>query len=94
MRLATNQANGNSTGVRTADSHSLSNEHLRTVYFSGTWNGATAQVEASLDDSTYHTVTDVSATANAVKNIQGRFPYLRVAVSGGGGSESITVDVY
>ena len=89
-QIATAQANGNSTGVVISRPGHLAESHLRTLFVTGTFNGATVKYQLSPDNVTYFDVVDADAiTANKVINVEHRAPFHRINVAGGGGSEAI-----
>jgi len=89
IRLATAQANGNSTGIEQQRFGSVDESHLRTLFVDGTFGSATVKFQISIDNSTYFDVTGADAiTAKAVVNVEFRAQYVRINVAGGTG-ESI-----
>jgi hypothetical protein len=87
-----NQANGNGTAVGLSNREG-SQQAATTLLFQGTWDSATAKLQISGDSgTTWIDIADASATANTAFNITASkgFSY-RGVVSGGGGSESITI---
>lgn len=90
QKIASAQANGNSTGVEISRHAHIEQSHLRTLFVGGTFNGATVKYQISLDDTTYYDVADADAiTAAKVINVEHRARYHRINVAGGGGSEAI-----
>ena len=90
QQIASAQANGDSTGVEVSRYASLAESHLRTLFVSGTFNGATVKYQLSNDDVTYYDVADADAiTAKKVINVEHRAKFHRINVTGGGGSEAI-----
>jgi len=89
-QIATAQANGNSTGIEISRFGNLSESHLRTLFVSGTFNGAAVIYQISMDDTTYFDVVGADAiTAARAINVEHRARYHRINVAGGAGSESI-----
>ena len=62
-----------------------------TIYIYGTWNSATAKVQISPDGTNWFDVPNGSWTSDTVQNIEIYGYQIRGVVSGGGGSESITI---
>jgi len=88
--LCAAQANGTSTAVKM--DRSSYNYRAGSIYVSGTFDGATVQLEATPDDgTTWFNVSGGSFTAKEAKELSISATHLRVTVSGGGGSESINV---
>lgn len=88
-RIATAQANGNSTGIAISRYAHIEESHLRTVFIDGTFGGSTVKFQISIDDSTYFDVTGADAiTAKTAINVEFRAPFCRINVAGGTG-ESI-----
>jgi len=89
-QIATAQANGDSTGVEISRFGHLTESHLRTLFVTGTFNGATVKYQVSNDDITYFDVIGADAiTTDRAINVEHRAQYHRVNVAGGGGSEAI-----
>ena len=55
-QIATTQANGSSTGIEISRFGNLVESHLRTLFVSGTFNGATVIYQISHDDVTFFNV--------------------------------------
>lgn len=90
QKIASTQANGSSTGVEISRYANINESHLKTLFVTGTFNGATVKYQISNDDTTYYDVTDADAiTADKVINVEHRAKFHRVNVAGGGGSEAI-----
>jgi len=88
--LCKSQTNGTSDVVKM--DRSSYNYRSGSIYVSGTFNGATVQLQASPDDgTTWFDVTGGSFTSKEAKELSISATHLRVDVSGGGGSESINV---
>jgi len=69
---------------------------LRTLYVYGTFDSSTTKLQYSPDMAdppvNWFDVSGADAvTASTIKNVEGRAIWARVIVSGGGGSEEITV---
>ena len=89
-RLATAQANGDSTAIEIPRYAHIHDSHLRTLLVEGTFDGATVKFQISLDNSSFYDVSGADAiTAKTAVNVEFRAKYVRVNVAGGGGSESI-----
>jgi hypothetical protein len=94
VQIATAQANGNSTAIEISRYGHTAASHLRTLFVTGTFNGATVKYQISNDNVTFYDVADADAiTADKVINIEHRARYQRINVAGGGGSESINAFV-
>jgi len=65
----------------------------RTLFAYGTWDSATAKLQISPDGTTWMDVTDASFTADGIINVQFNAPFARGVISGGLGSESITIQL-
>jgi len=89
QRIATAQAEGNSTGIAIPNHANTTKSHLRTLLVGGTFGGATVKYQVSLDDTTYFDVDGADAiTAATAINVEHRCPYHRINV-GVGTAESI-----
>ena len=76
----------------TGDNAQVGNYADKTVQFAGTWGGATAVLEGSMDGATWFTLTDyqgaaISVTANAMKAISENPRFIRPVTSGGSGTD-------
>lgn len=91
ITVLSNQDNGNGAAVGLSNREG-SQQAAKTLLFQGTWDSATAKIQISKDEVTWVDVPSASATANTALNITASkgFSY-RGVVSGGGGSESITI---
>ena len=90
LKIATAQANGDSTGIEISRHAHINESHLRTLLVSGTFNGATVKYQISLDNVTYFDVANADTiTAAKAINVEHRAPFHRISVAGGGGSEAI-----
>lgn len=94
MNILSGASNGTGTAVQFKGAGNRHKESVLTLYVFGTWDGATAKLQVSPDNSNWLDVTGADAfTADDVVNINGHFHYMRGVVSGGGGSESITMEI-
>ncbi len=90
-QIATAQGAGNSVGVAISRYAHLEESHLRTLFVTGTFGGATVKYQISHDstngtDGTWFDVADADAiTADKVINVEHRAPWHRVNVAGGAG---------
>lgn len=90
LTLLSAAANGN--GTSTLFSNGGDDAVWLVAY--GTWGGATAKLQWSPDlGTTWIDVTDASFTANGLVRLFLCAGYVRGVVSGGGGTESITMQV-
>ena len=90
IKLAEGASNGAQTSVAQARFAHLTESHLRTLFVDGTFNNANVAFEISHDDSVWFPVANASTiTVKTVLNVEFRAPFVRVNITGGGGSESI-----
>lgn len=61
------------------------------LFVTGTWNSATAKLQASADGVTWVDIVDASFTANGVIELRLAGFYVRGVVTGGNGSTAITM---
>lgn len=66
----------------------------RTIYITGTMDGATFSLEATADGSNYVTVPDSDSVLPSPVNLVVRAKKLRGVLAGGGGSMDVTVKMY
>ncbi len=66
----------------------------RTIYITGTLDGATFKLQASPDGSVWVNVPDTDAVLPSPVNVIIRAKQLRGVLTGGGGSLSVTVKLY
>ncbi len=84
QRIATAQAEGNSTGVAIARAANVNISQLRTLLVGGTFGGATVKYQVSLDNVTYFDVDGADAITSATAiNVEHRAPFHRINVSAG-----------
>lgn len=85
-------ASANATGATTLFNGPL-NEAMWLIAY-GTWNSATAKLQYSPDaGTTWIDVTDASFTANGIVRLFLCGGHIRGVLSGGGGSESVTLEL-
>lgn len=85
-------ASANATGATTLFTNGGDDAVWLTAY--GTWDGATAKLQWSPDvGTTWIDIEDASFTANGLARLFMCAGHIRGVVSGGGGSESITMQV-
>jgi len=82
----------------TGDAVEMPGSHIRSVQIDGTFDSATVVMQGSNDGTTWFTLTDpqgnaISKTAGALEQIQELTRYIRPSMSGGTGSQSISVRV-
>jgi len=94
MKILEAAANGNGASFELKTGGKNPKENLRTVYCSGTFNGATVTVEISLDGTVWFEVANISFTSLGATNMEARARYVRGVVTGGGGSEAIDLALH
>jgi hypothetical protein len=91
ISVLTNASNGNGDPVGLSNRQG-SEDRATTLLFQGTWDSATAKLQISKDGTTWVDIASASATDNTAFNITASKGFMyRGVVSGGGGSESITI---
>jgi hypothetical protein len=72
----------------------------RSVQIEGTFNGATVAIQGSNDGTTYQTLTDPQgnpiskASSLPIEQITEITRYIKPLISGGGGSQSLTIKIF
>ena len=95
MKLLENASNGTGTSHSTREDLNRFRTTVKTLYVYGTFDGATVKLQISPDNSNWFDVPDADTiTVQSVMNIQSRGIAYRGVVSGGSGSESITMILY
>lgn len=85
-------ASANATG--STIEYKRPNDDEAWVFAHGTWNSATAKLQFSHDGgTTWFDITDASFTANGFVRVYLPTGHVRGVVSGGGGTESITMEL-
>ena len=78
----------------TGDSLNMGRLSDKTIQFSGTWAGATAVLQGSMDGATWFTLTDpagvpISFTADAMVLVSENPQFIRPVTSGGAGTSVV-----
>jgi hypothetical protein len=98
ITIASAQANGTTSAVKNQDPDHRAISQFRTIFISGTFDGASVLIEGTPQEGTpdgstnWYSITGLTAvTAETISNIEVRVKWYRAVVSGGGGSTSINI---
>jgi len=90
QRIATAQANGQSTAIEISRHTHIIESHLRTLFVFGTFDSATVIYQISPDNVLWFNVANAdSITVATAINVEHRGKFHRISVSGGVSVEAI-----